>query len=248
MYKKLLKIIKTILPITIILTALALTLAITNNAYALALPFFHSGSAANNSSEQATKSFSLRGWSTKPPAQVLNLALRSYQNAINRGIDVTKPILTIIDYSMPSTAKRLWVIDLQQRRVLFNTLVAHGENSGATYARQFSNQFGSLKSSIGAFLTGNTYMGHRGYTLRIKGLDSGFNTNAEARHIVIHGAWYVSEALAKLRGTIGRSWGCPAVEPKMAAPIINTIKDGSFLFVYYPDSSWLHRSKFIATA
>lgn len=244
MYKKLFRTIKIFFP-AITLSAV-LTLLITNTAYAFSLPFFQSKSDSSDTSQPAEKTFSLSGWSSKPRAQVLALAMRSYQNALNRGIDINKPILTIIDYSLPSTAKRLWVIDLRSKHVLYNTLVAHGENSGDTYARRFSNQFGSLESSLGVFLTGDTYMGHRGYTLRIKGLDSGFNTNAEARHIVIHGAWYVSDMLAKMRGTIGRSWGCPALDPKVAIPVINTIKDGSLLFVYYPDSTWLHKSKFIA--
>ena len=140
----------------------------------------------------------------------------------------------------------MWVLDLQKKRILFNSLVAHGKYSGNfVYANNFSNADGSLASSLGLFITGETYDGHNGYTLKIKGLERGFNDRAEDRHVVIHGAWYVSEALAKERGSIGRSWGCPALEQKKAGPIINTIKDGTLVFAYYPERSWLKGSKYL---
>lgn len=178
--------------------------------------------------------------------EVLRLALKAYMGAKEQGVNITKPIITIIDYSLPSKTKRMWVLDLQQKRILFNSLVAHGKYSGDdVHATNFSNANGSLESSLGLFITGNTYDGHNGYTLKIKGLERGFNDRAEDRHVVIHGAWYVSEEIAKARGIIGRSWGCPAVEIKKAVPIINTIKDGTLVFAYYPENDWLQKSRYL---
>jgi hypothetical protein len=177
--------------------------------------------------------------------EVLKLALKAYTNAQAQGIQPTRPIITIIDYSLASTAKRMWVLDLARKKVLFNSLVAHGRASGENYSTSFSDRVGSLQSSIGLFVTGNTYEGQHGYSLKIRGLDYGFNTKAEERAIVIHGAPYVNEQLAKIAGRIGRSWGCPAVEPQLAASIIDTIKGGTIVFSYYPDNKWLHNSKFI---
>jgi len=176
---------------------------------------------------------------------VLKVALNAYYNASERGVNVNKPILTVIDYSLPSNVKRMWVLDLKNNEVLFNTLVAHGKYSGEVYSTKFSDNDGSQQSSLGVFLTENTYSGHNGYTLKIKGLEPGFNSKAEARHIVIHGAQYVSEELAKIRGAIGRSWGCPALDPRVSGSVINTIKDGSLVVAYYPDKKWLKNSKFV---
>lgn len=177
--------------------------------------------------------------------KVVELALHAYNTARQQGVKIKKPVITIIDYSLDSNIKRLWVLDLQQQRILFNSLVAHGKYSGGIHTDRFSDKTGSLQSSLGVFITKETYFGHDGYTLRIAGLENGFNSHAEERHIVIHGAWYASEQILKLTGQIGRSWGCPAVEPKMAAPIINTIKNGSLVFSYYPDKSWLNHSRFL---
>lgn len=191
---------------------------------------------------QAFLFFSSNNNSNQIKPQVLALAIKAYQNAKAEGVRLEKPVLTIIDYSLPSNQKRLWVLDLAENRVLFNTLVAHGKNSGEVYSTKFSNSFGSQESSIGTYVTEGTYFGHRGYTLRIKGLEKGFNDRAEPRRIVIHGAWYVSDAIARMHGGVGRSWGCPAVDEKLAAPVINTIKDGSLVFAYYPDKNWLQHS------
>lgn len=176
---------------------------------------------------------------------VVKLAIQAYFNAQKKGVNVAKPILTVVDYSLPSSTKRLWVLDLVNNRVLFSSLVAHGKYSGDTYTTSFSNQSGSKQSSIGLYLTENTYIGHRGYTLRVKGLDYGFNDKAESRHIVLHGAWYVTEDLARLRGTIGRSFGCFAVEPNLLSPIVETVKNGSLIFAYYPNHNWLANSKYL---
>jgi hypothetical protein len=193
--------------------------------------------------EQNVKAFTKKDKKINP--DVLKLALNAYETAEKDGISISKPILTLIDYSLPSSSKRMWILDLINHEVLFNGLVAHGKYSGEYYATQFSDNPGSLQSSVGVFLTENTYIGHNGYTLKIKGLEHGFNENAESRRIVMHGAWYVSQELVKTRGAIGRSWGCPAIEEQYINPVINTIKDGSLLVAYAPDSNWLHQSKFI---
>jgi len=153
--------------------------------------------------------------------------------------------LTIIDYSKPSSEKRLWVINLHEHSIDFHTLVAHGRGSGADKATKFSNVNNSKKSSLGVYLTSNAYVGHKGPAMRLIGLDKGFNTHALKRAVVMHGAKYVSKNFVNAHGRLGRSWGCPAVSKKLAKPIINEIKDGSILFAYYPDPNWLHQSVFL---
>jgi len=153
--------------------------------------------------------------------------------------------LSVIDYSLPSTQPRLWVFDLQQPRLLFHELVAHGRNSGENLASQFSNASGSLKSSLGTFVTDGTYVGHNGYSLRLKGIDGAFNDQAESRAIVIHGASYVSPAFAQTQGRLGRSYGCPAVRQGVARKLIDAIRKDSVVFAYYPDARWLHGSRLL---
>ncbi len=177
--------------------------------------------------------------------KVLKLSLLAYLNANNKGI-VGNPYLTIIDYSKPSSERRLWVVDMRNDKVLFNTWVTHGKNSGDVMATSFSNEPGSLKSSIGVFLTQTPYTGGNGYSLRLIGLEQGINDNAYRRSIVVHGAWYADPNVILTRGQIGRSWGCPAVSPSTARPLINTIKDNSLVVVYYPDRNWLRHSQFLA--
>jgi hypothetical protein len=177
--------------------------------------------------------------------KVLSLAITAYNNAQKEGVDIKKPVLTIIDYSMPSDQKRLWVIDLQQNKVMLNILVAHGKNSGYMNATKFSNKPSSLETSIGLFETEGTYYGHDGYSMRIKGLDKGFNDNAESRNIVIHGAAYVSKDFAKKYGRVGNSWGCPAVNLAVVHQFIDTIKNGSLIFSYYPDPNLLSKSQLL---
>ena len=177
--------------------------------------------------------------------EVLRLALESYECALERGVRDKKKILTIIDYSLPSSVKRMWVLDLKKETVLFNTLVAHGKYSGDLKSIHFSDKPGSLESSIGLFVTGKTYYGHDGYTLRLKGLEKGFNDKAEARHIVMHGAWYVSKQTLQHYGRIGRSWGCPALDEHIIKPVIDKIKDGTILFAYYPQKKWIKKSTYL---
>jgi len=164
--------------------------------------------------------------------KVLARALDAVDAARARGISGRDGLLTVIDYSLPSTKPRLWVLDLSQGRVLFRELVAHGRGSGDNYATRFSNLPDSHQSSLGLFLTGGTYTGGNGYSLKLRGLESGVNDLAESRYIVMHGAWYVSSEQARAHGRLGRSWGCPALPRESAKPVIDTIKDGSFLFVY----------------
>lgn len=178
--------------------------------------------------------------------QVFQLAKSAYECAVLTG--AAKPqTLTIIDYSLPSTQKRMWVINMQTNQVLYNTLVAHGQGSGGVMATRFSNQAQSHATSLGLFKTASTYEGKNGYSLRLIGLDQGFNSNAMARAVVMHGAPYVNDNIAK-SGRLGRSWGCPAVPKQLAQPIINTIKDGNLVFAYYPDQQWLKNSKYLNCA
>jgi hypothetical protein len=154
-------------------------------------------------------------------------------------------ILTIIDYSRPSVEKRLYVIDLKNKRILHNSLVAHGMNSGANLATKFSNKSGSLQSSLGFYTTGNTYHGKHGYSLKLTGVESGINDNAYKRAIVIHGANYATERFIKKNGRLGRSWGCPALPPHLSKSVIDTIKDGSFLFIYHDNPDYINKSKIV---
>lgn len=176
--------------------------------------------------------------------QVLQLAKSAYDCAILTGIANPKT-LTIIDYSLPSTEKRLWVLDLKNNRVLYNTVVAHGKGSGnPLQASYFSNMTNSHASSLGLYKTAETYKGQYGYSLRLIGLDPGYNSNALSRAVVLHGATYVNERLAK-SGKLGLTWGCPAVPLRMAKSIIKTIKQGSLVFAYYPDQEWLKTSPYL---
>jgi L,D-transpeptidase-like protein len=164
--------------------------------------------------------------------QILSAALDAMAGARARGVSGRDDLLTVIDYSLPSTKPRLWVLDLARGRVLYHELVAHGSGSGENMATRFSNVPESRATSLGLFLTGGTYEGGNGYSLKLKGLDRGLNDRAEERHIVMHGAWYVSPEQARRQGRIGRSWGCPALSAQIAKPIIDTIKGGSFIFSY----------------
>jgi hypothetical protein len=184
-----------------------------------------------------------------PPAsgldpQVLDLALKAAKNAQEKGFG-QKKVLAVINYSLPSTKKRLWIFDLKKDKLLFHELVAHGKGTGNNYAKKFSNRGGTLASSLGIFEATETYRGKHGYTLKLKGLEKGFNDNAEKRSIVIHGAWYATRAFAKKHGRLGRSWGCPALDKKVAKKVIDTLKGGSLVFIYYPDKKWLAGSDFL---
>lgn len=160
-------------------------------------------------------------------------AYHGYQNIKNK----EREVLTLIDFSLPSTTPRLYVFDMKALKLLFKSEVAHGRNSGDNYATSFSNKPGSYKSSLGFFLTGNTYQGKNGYSLKLKGLERGINDNAEARAIVVHGAKYANPTVCK-RGRLGRSLGCPALPEAMNKPIIDAIKGGSVLYIYATDQRY----------
>ncbi len=174
--------------------------------------------------------------------KVLAMALDAMACAKAKGASGSDDLLTIIDYSLPSTQRRLWVLDLKHGDVLFHELVAHGRGSGDNYATSFSNLDNSHQTSLGLFVTGGTYTGGNGYSMILKGLDSGVNDNAEARHIVMHGAWYVSNDQIRSQGRLGRSWGCPALSQDMAPRVIDTIKGGTFVFSYAGEASWLKKA------
>jgi hypothetical protein len=176
---------------------------------------------------------------------VLRLAMGAVTCATRLG-DIRAPsTLTVIDYSLPSVERRLWVFDLVDGTLLFRELVAHGRNTGDNIATRFSDAMNSRQSSIGLFVTADTYVGSNGYSLRLDGLERGFNAHARERAIVMHGAPYVDAKLAATQGRIGRSWGCPALREAVARQVIDTIRGGGVVFSYYPDSNWLESSRFL---
>ena len=152
-------------------------------------------------------------------------------------------VLSIIDFSKPSTQKRLFVLDMYNETLMFNSLVAHGRNSGQLLATRFSNRPNSYMSSLGFYLTGDAFMGQHGYSLRLEGKEKGWNDNAFHRSIIMHPADYVSEAYIRQRGFLGRSEGCPAIPEEIDRSIIDSIRGGSCLFIYSPDIRYLHRSR-----
>ena len=172
------------------------------------------------------------------------LGLRAAERVLDLG-EASKRVLTVIDYRLPSTEPRLWVIDLDRGAVLHHELVAHGRGSGDNHARAFSNRPGSKQSSIGVFVTEGTYEGQHGYTLRLRGLEPGINDRARARKIVIHGAWYVSDEHVRTHGRLGRSWGCPALDRAVARTVIDAIRGGSVILAYGP--GWSDASAVLAS-
>ncbi len=176
---------------------------------------------------------------------VLKLALKAHENAEKYG-QTKSNIETVVDFTMPSSQKRLWVINTETGQVLYNTWVTHGSNSGmGAYATRFSNRINSHESSIGVYKTGVTYNGKNGYSLHLFGLDKGFNDNAYARSVVVHGAPYVSSAIVKKYDEVGHSWGCFAVSEALHTKIINKIKNDSILVAYYPNKAWLSSSRYV---
>jgi hypothetical protein len=173
----------------------------------------------------------------------LMYAYKGQQNLIRKGKISKSNILTVCDFSQPSDSKRLYVIDVRNFKVLLNTYVAHGKNSGEIYAEKFSNRPQSLQSSLGFYVTKNTYFGKHGLSLRLGGLDKGYNDKAESRAIVVHGASYIGDEW--LGGRMGRSFGCPAVPKAISSKVINLIKNGTCLFIYHPLKSYLHGSKIL---
>ena len=181
--------------------------------------------------------------------EALQRALEARDCAVASGAALGSARLAVIDYSRPSTERRLWVFDLAAKpQLLFSEHVAHGRGSGENHARAFSNVEGSHQTSLGLFRTAETYQGGNGYSLRLDGLEPGTNDRARERAIVMHGAPYVEPALAQRQGRLGRSYGCPAVRREVAHSMIDTLRGGQLLFAYYPDTQWLARSPFLSCA
>lgn len=180
-------------------------------------------------------------------ASVLELAFGAASCAVRSGAVSNPRTLTVIDYSKPSTEQRLFVFDLPSRYLEYAELVAHGSGSGDNVATRFSNQPDTHESSLGLFVAEDTYFGKNGYSLRLNGLDRGFNDRALERGIVIHAAPYVGPDVVKTQGRLGRSWGCPALRPGIAKQVIDLVKGGGLVFAYYPDPQWLKSSKYLGT-
>lgn len=177
--------------------------------------------------------------------EAFEYAMYGYQQLRTKGRLSNKSIITIVDFSQASNKKRLYVIDLSASKILFNTYVAHGQNTGREFAKQFSNKAESHQSSLGFYVTSGTYMGSNGFSMYLNGMERGINDNAMERAIVMHGADYVSEQMIRSQGYIGRSHGCPAVPLKWNKAIIARIKNGSCLFVYSNNSAYLNKSKLL---
>jgi hypothetical protein len=178
--------------------------------------------------------------------EVFDKAYRGYVNLLNAGkLNAEKQILTVCDLSKSSNKYRLWIIDLKSNEVLVNDYVAHGQGSGDEFAMSFSNQENSHQSSLGFYVTGETYVGEHGRSLRLNGMDNGFNNAAYDRAIVVHGADYVNGSFVASQKRLGRSWGCPAVSNKIAGKVINTIQGGTCLFIYYPQKNYLQTAYWV---
>ena len=205
--------------------------------------------AAKRVAITAAASLSRSGWNhlVDPTVdlEVLDLALRAATCATRGGLVQNPETLTLIDYSKRSTDRRMWVFDLQSGRVLHHELVAHGQGTGGDLATAFSNLPDSHQSSLGLFVTAGTYVGRNGYSLRLDGLEPGFNDRARERAIVMHGAPYVSDDFVRAQGRLGRSWGCPALGDQVARTVIDRIKGGNLVFAYYPDQAWLNESRLL---
>lgn len=217
-----------------------------------AVPAAISGPATAASARTASRSVKARAVMTLSAPDtsgispsVLQLAVGALSCAVNSGSIEVPRTLTVIDYSLPSTEQRLWVFDVPSGRMLFKELVAHGRNTGENIATSFSDVMNSRQTSLGLFVTRDTYVGSNGYSLRMDGLEPGFNSHALDRAIVMHGAPYVDPALAKKQGRIGRSWGCPALREAIARDVIDTVRGGGVIFSYYPDKDWLTSSRFL---
>jgi hypothetical protein len=177
---------------------------------------------------------------------IFELAIKGLNKLVSAGKLLNSTIVTIVDFSQSSNKKRLYVIDLKNKRMLFNTYVAHGRNTGLEFAKNFSNEEGSFKSSLGFYVTAHPITGsHTGFSLLMEGVEKGFNDHAGKREIIVHGADYATEKFIQKNGRLGRSMGCPTLPPELNKPIIETIKDGTCLFIYNPDSKYLAGSRLI---
>lgn len=180
-----------------------------------------------------------------PKLKSFTEALKGFYLLKEKGL-IQKNILTLVDFSLSSNTKRLWVIDLTTNTILYNSLVAHGRNTGEEFANSFSNSDHSFKSSLGFYATGEIYNGKHGMSLRLDGLEKGINDHARDRGVVMHAAEYVSESFIKGNNRLGRSQGCPAIPVKLASEIINMIKNKSCLFIYHPSINFITENKLIS--
>lgn len=176
---------------------------------------------------------------------IFRFAIKGFSKLSAAGRLNTDSVLTIIDFSRSSREKRMFVIDLKEKKLLFNTVVAHGRNTGEEYARSFSNKLNSHQSSLGFYVTRSPYNGSNGYSLALDGMEKGVNDNAMARAIVMHGAEYANESIIKVKGYLGRSFGCPALPTSVNKKVIDKIKEGSCVFIYYPDKEYLNTSEIL---
>ncbi len=239
---KILSLLSTLL--MLLLLNVAFSFARTEKTYSIYNFTASSTTTRRNSNEAAYDSLSLQMKGLSRDA--FQYAIKGFSQLIEKGLVSNDSILTIVDFSQSSSHKRLYVIDLKNYLILFNSLVAHGRNSGLAIANHFSNENSSYMSSPGFYTTGYTYEGHSGYSLQLDGLEKGINDRAKERAIVIHGAPYVSEEIVRMQGYSGRSQGCPAVPVSLARPLINTIRNGSCVFVYHP--SYVRHSSILTAA
>lgn len=181
---------------------------------------------------------------TMPNMQAFERAFKGYSKLKSEG-KIQNPLLTIVDFDLSSTKKRMWILNMDSQEVLFNTYVAHGQGTGGEFAKQFSNVENSHQSSLGFYMTGATYYGGNGLSLYMDGMEKQFNSNARKRYIVIHGADYAEPSFIKRVGRLGRSYGCPAVPNKIAKDLINTIKGKSVVYIHKSNENYLKNSTFL---
>lgn len=238
------------------------TIFLTVAIMSLSLIFFSFANASKNTPTVASKTYvlpatdSMVGDASSESVSMYNMlaldeaglskeafeyAMEGYQKLVNQGTVNKERYLTIIDFSQNSRKKRFYIIDMENNELAWNTFVSHGKNTGLDEAKSFSNAFNSEKSSLGFYLTTQTYQGKHGLSLRLSGQEEGFNDNAEARGIVVHGANYVNASRVN-SGYMGRSQGCPALSEKEYAKVINMIKGGSVLFIYHPSKNYIQNS------
>ena len=180
---------------------------------------------------------------SKPGYDLFERGLIGFYNLKDNQTDLKKDVVTLIDFRQSSNNRRLWVIDLNENKVLYNTVVSHGKNTGEEYAKNFSNIPHTNKSSLGFYITGETYYGKHGLSLRLDGQETGFNDNARKRAIVMHGAAYATRDFAKVHGRLGRSFGCPAIPMKFHKEIIKSLANKTLLFIYFPEAEYEKNTK-----
>ncbi len=216
------------------------------NVAGLLLLIFLTGTSniSTNTDKEVFQNYLLLG-DQKPSWEAYSHACEGYEEIQDaHSLNESKPYLTIIDFTLPSYKKRLWLIDLASNEILYHTYVAHGKNSGDVMAEEFSNIPQSYQSSLGFYLKGDPYYGKNGYSLYLEGLEEGINDKAMERAIVMHGAWYANETMIKKFGRLGRSYGCPSVPVNIHRELINSISQNTVLFIYHSKKDYLTASRF----